>query len=83
MYEEDQGETCWAHKALESSTQKAAIAHERRKLAEEAITVAEFAFASPRELLDKISLGLDTLQKAKESPSDLDTRVLEGEAMPR
>ena len=64
-------------KALESSTQKAAIAHESRKLAEEAFAVAEFAFASPRELPDKISPGLDTLENAKESPSDLDTRVLE------
>ena len=60
-----------ARKALESSTQKAAIAHESRKLAEEAIAVAEFAFASPREPPDKISLGLDTLENAKESPSDL------------
>ena len=56
---------------LESSTQKAAIAHERRKLAEEANAVAEFAFASPREPPDKISPGLDTLENAKERPSDL------------
>ena len=71
-----------ARKALESSTQKAAIAHESRKLAEEGIAVAEFAFASPREPPDKISPGLDTLEGAKESPSDLDTRVMEREAMP-
>ena len=70
-----------ARKALESSTQKAAIAHESRKLAEEAISVAEFAFASPREPPDKISPGLDTLENAKESQSDLDTRVLERESM--
>ena len=38
-----------ARKAFEPSTQKAAIAHESGKLAEEAIAVAEFAFASPRE----------------------------------
>ena len=63
-----------ACKALKSSTQKAAIDHESRKLAEEAI-----AFGSPREPPDKISLGLDTLENAKESPSDLDTRVLERE----
>ena len=46
-----------ARKALESSTQKAAIAHESRKLAEEAIAVAEFAFASPREPPDKTPPG--------------------------
>ena len=34
--------------------------------------MAEFAFASPREPPDKISPGLDTLENAKESPSDLD-----------
>ena len=44
--------------------------------------MAEFALASPREPPDKISPGLDTLENAKESPSDLDTRVLEREAMP-
>ena len=36
----------------------------------------------PREPPDKISLGLDTFENAKESPSNLDTRVLEREAMP-
>ena len=75
-----------ARRALESSTQKAAVAHESRKLAEGdaegVIAVAEFAFASPREPLDKISPGLDTLENAKESAGDLDTRVLEREAMP-
>ena len=71
-----------ARKALESSTQKAAIAHESRKLAEEAIAVAEFACASPREPPDKTSPGPDTLENAKESPSGLDTRVLEREATP-
>ena len=71
-----------ARKALESSTKKAAIAHESRKLAGVAITMAEFAFASLREPPDKISPGLDTLENAKESPSDLDTRVLEREATP-
>ena len=69
-------------KALGSSTQKDAIAHESRKLAEEEIAVAEFAFASPREPPDRISPGLDTLENAKESPSDVDTMVLEREAMP-
>ena len=70
-----------ARKALESPTQKAAIAHESRKLAEEAIA-ADFAFASSREPPDKISPGLATLENAKESPSDLDTGVLEREARP-
>ena len=70
-------------KALESMTQKVAIAHQIRKLAEEAIAVAEFAFASRRELPDKVSLGQDMPESAKESPSDLDTRVLEREAMRR
>ena len=60
-----------ARKALESLTQKVAIA------------VAEFAFASPREPPDKMSPGQDALENAKECPSDLDTRVLEREAMPR
>ena len=46
-----------ARKALESSTQMAAIAHESRKRAEEAITVAEFAFASPREPPERMSPG--------------------------
>ena len=59
-----------ARKALESSTLKAAVA------------VAEFAFASPREPPDKMSPGQDALGNAKESKSDLDTRVLEREAMP-
>ena len=70
-----------ARKALESSAQKSAIVHESRKFAEEAIAVAQFAFASPRDP-DQISPGLDTLENAKESSSDLDTRVLEREAMP-
>ena len=69
-----------AREALESSTQKTAVAHESRKLARVAITMADFAFASPREPPDKISPELDTLENAKESPSDLDTRVLEREA---
>ena len=43
-----------ARKALESLTQKAAIAHESRKLAGVAIAVAEFVFASPREPPDKM-----------------------------
>ena len=72
-----------ARKALESLTQKAAIAHESRKRAEKAIAVAEFAFASPREPPDKMSPGQDALEKAKECPSDPDTRVQEREAMPR
>ena len=38
-----------ARSALEPSMQRAATVHEWRKLAEEAIAVAEFAFASPRE----------------------------------
>ena len=45
--------------------QKAAIAHESRKFAEEAIAAAEFAFASPREPPDKISPGQDTLEKER------------------
>ena len=44
--------------------------------------MAEFAFASPREPPDNISLGVDTIENAKESPSDLDTRVMKREAMP-
>ena len=60
-----------ARKALESLTQKVAIA------------VAEFAFASPREPPDKMSPGQDALGNAKECPSDLDTRVQEREAMSR
>ena len=44
------------------------------------------AFGNPRsrgrEPPDKISPGLTTLENAKETPSDLDTRVLEREAMP-
>ena len=58
-----------ARKALEPSTQKAAIAHES-------------AFASLREPPDKMSPGQDTLENGKESPSDLGARV-EREAMPR
>ena len=72
-----------SRKALQSSTQKASIAHESRKLAEKAIAVVKFAFASPSEPPDKMSSGLDTLENAKECPSDPDTRVLEREAMPR
>ena len=72
-----------ARKVLESLTQMAAIAHESGKRAEEAIAVAEFAFASRREPPDKMSPGLDALEDSKESPSDLDTKVLEREAMPR
>ena len=74
-----------ARKGLELSTQKAAIAHESRQLAGVAITMAVFAPASPREPPDKIPPGPDTLETAKESPSDLDTRVLEreGDAKPR
>ena len=71
-----------ARKALESLTQKVAIAHESGRRAEEAIAVAEFAFASPGESPDKMSPGQDALENAKESPSDLGTRVLEREAMP-
>ena len=62
-----------ARKALESLTQKAAIAHESRKLAGVAIAVVEFAFASPREPPDKMSPGQDPLENSKECPSDLDT----------
>ena len=58
-----------ARKALESLTQKAAIAHDSRKLAGVAIAVAEFAFASPREPPDKMSPGQDALENAKECPS--------------
>ena len=72
-----------ARKTLGSLTQKAAIAHESRKLAGVAIAVAEFAFASPREPPDKMSPGQDALENAKECPSDLDTRVQEREATPR
>ena len=72
-----------ARKAQELLTQKAAIVHESRKLAGVAIVVAEFAFASPREPPDKMSPGQDALENAKECPSDLDTMVQEGEAMPR
>ena len=72
-----------ARKALESLTQKVATAHESGKRAEKAIAVAEFAFASPREPPDKMSPGQDAFENAKECPSDLDTRVLEREAMPR
>ena len=60
-----------ARKALESLTQNVAVA------------VAEFAFASPREPPDKMLLGQDALENAKECPSDPDTRVQEREAMPR
>ena len=70
-----------AHKALESSTQKPRLLTRVGKLGEEAIAVAEFAFASPGELPDKMSPGL-TLENTKESPSDLDTRVLERESVP-
>ena len=82
MYEKDLGETPWGSQSARTSTQKTAIAHESRTPAGVAITMAEFAFASPREPPDKTSPGPDTLETAKESPSDLDTRVLEREAMP-
>ena len=83
VHEKDQGEKLLgARKALESLTQKVAIAHESGRRAEEAIAVAEFAFASPGEPPDKMSPGQDALENAKESPSDLGTRVLEREAMP-
>ena len=72
-----------ARKAIESLTRKVATAHESRKRAEKVNAVVEFAFASPREPPDKISPGQDALENAKECPSDLDTRVLEREAMPR
>ena len=58
-----------ARKALELLTQKAAIAHERRRLAEEAILVAEFAFVGPgsrgREFPDKVSQEQTTFENAK------------------
>ena len=57
-----------ARKALESLTQKVAIAQDSRKRAEEAIAVAEFAFASPREPPDKMSRGQDALQKCEGAP---------------
>ena len=44
-----------AGKALETLTQKAAIAHESRKLPGVAVAVTEFVFASPREPPDKVS----------------------------
>ena len=72
-----------ARKTLGSLPQKAAIAHDSRKLAGVAIAVAEFAFASPREPPDKMSPEQDALENAKECPSDLDTRVQEREATPR
>ena len=72
-----------ARKALEWVTPKVATARESRRCAEKAIAVAEFALASPRELPDKMSPGQDVFETAKECPSDLDTRVLEREAMPR
>ena len=72
-----------ARRALESVTSKVATARESRKRAEKAIAVTEFAFASARELPDKMSPGQDALENAKECPSDLDMRVLEREAMPR
>ena len=83
VHEKEQGEKLLgARKALESLTQKVAIAHESGRRAEEAIAVSEFAFASPGEPPDKMSPGQDALENAKESPSDLGTRVLEREAMP-
>ena len=73
MYEKDQRRNSLGlAKTLESLTQKAAIAHESRKLAGVAVAVAEFAFAS---LPDKMSPGQDALENAKECPSDFDTRV--------
>ena len=60
-----------ARRTLEPLTQKVAI------------VVAEFAVASPREPPDKMSRGQDALENVKGCPSDLDTRVLEREAMPR
>ena len=74
-----------ARKALESSTQKAAIAHEGRKLAERAIAVAKSAFVDPGsrggEPPDRVSQEQTTFGDAKENPSDLDTGVLEREAI--
>ena len=66
-----------ARKELEPSTQKAAIAHERRKLAAEAIPAARPAL---------VDLGLrrrkqQTIEDAKENPSALHTKVLESETM--
>ena len=63
--------------------QEAAIAHESRKLAGVATAVAELVLASPREPPDKMSPRQDALENAEECPSDLDTRDLEREAMPR
>ena len=78
---QQRGQVYETHKALGSSTRKAAIAHESRQLAEEAITVAEFAFVDPGsrggDPPDKVSHEQTTFGDAKESPSDLDTRVLE------
>ena len=72
-------------KALESSTQKAAIAHERRRLAEEAIPVSKSAFVDPglggREPPETVPQEQTTFESAKENLSDLDTKVLESEAM--
>ena len=45
--------------------------------------MVEFAFASPRELPDKMSPGQDALENVKECPGDHDARVQEREAMPR
>ena len=65
--------------------QRAATAHEMRKLAEEAIPVARPVLLDPalrgRESPETVPQEQTTNESAKESPSYLDTRVLEREVM--
>ena len=83
MYEKDQGETPWGSQSVRTvDAEGRNCSRGVENLQKRRLQWAEFAFASPREPPDKISARLDALERAMESPSDLDTRVLEREAMP-